>query len=65
LSLAEKEVFREHVAKQMSACVALSDFSSQVLFFEGEEDAKAEKSLMIMLFIDCVCSFSIAPNTHD
>jgi len=49
----------------MSACVAFSDFCSQVRFFEGEEDAKAEKSLMIMLFIDCVCSFSIAPNTHD
>jgi hypothetical protein len=65
LSLAEREVFREHVPKQMSACVALSDFCFQVRSFEGEEDAQAEKNLMIMLFIDCVCSFWIAPNTHD
>jgi len=49
----------------MSACVALSGFCSQVRFFESEEYAKAEKSLMIMLFIDCAYSFSIAQNTHD
>ena len=49
----------------MSACVAPSGFCSQVRFFEGGEDAKAGKRLMIMLVTDCVYSFSIAPNTHD